>query len=183
MKVVETDLVGVVIITPQVFQDTRGYFFESFQKDRYAKCINLAFVQDNVSRSCQNVIRGLHHQTKHTQAKLVYVVGGAIFDIAVDIRKGSPTFGQWTGIILDDQDHKQFYIPAGFAHGFSVLSDTADVVYKCTDYYDATSELTIQWDDPDLNIDWLIQNPHVSDKDKQAKRLREIPEQLLPVYV
>ncbi len=183
MKIIETKLPGVKIIEPKVFGDDRGYFFESFQAERYKECgITRPFVQDNTSRSEKNVLRGLHHQTNHTQGKLIYVTSGRVFDAAVDIRLNSPTFGQWTSIILDDVDHRQFYIPPGFAHGFCVLSERADFFYKCTDYYDAASEISIAWDDKDIGIEWPISNPILSGKDKVGQRLKDIPKEQLPSF-
>ncbi len=176
MKVIKTKLPGVIIIEPKVFGDDRGFFFENFRSNQFLELgIDKPFVQDNVSRSARNVLRGLHHQTKHTQGKLVWVTRGKIFDVVVDIRKDSPAFGQWISTILDDQDHRLIYLPPGLAHGFCVLSEIADFSYKCTDYYDPTSEITIAWNDPDIGIDWPIKNPIISDKDSQGKRLKDIP--------
>lgn len=183
MKLQKTTLPGVIIIEPKIFGDSRGFFFESFQSDRYAEHgITRPFVQDNASRSAKGVLRGLHHQQHHTQGKLIYVTRGQVFDVAVDIRFGSPTFGQWTSAILDDVDHRQLYIPPGFAHGFCVLSETADFFYKCTDYYDPTSEITVLWNDPDIGIQWPIKNPMLSDKDKIGKPLKDFSSNQLPKY-
>jgi len=182
MKIINTSLPEVLVIEPKIFGDNRGFFYESFQATRYAENgMDKPFVQDNVSRSCKNVLRGLHHQTEQTQGKLVYVITGTVFDVAVDIRKNSPTFGQWTSVILDDKDHRQIYVPPGFAHGFCVLSDYADFIYKCTDYYHPQSELTIKWDDPDINIEWPIDNPILSTKDEQGICLKDIPNNQLPI--
>lgn len=181
MKVNNTDIPGVLIIEPKIYGDDRGFFYESFQVKRYTEFgIALPFVQDNVSRSSKNVLRGLHHQKEHSQGKLVYVLRGAVFDVVVDIRKNSPTFGQWTSIILDDIDHRQIYIPPGLAHGFCVLSETTDFIYKCTDYYFPGSEVTIRWDDPDINIDWPIDNPILSSKDENGIYLKNFPKNELP---
>ena len=175
MNVVKTKLSGCVIIQPKVFGDERGFFLETFQADKYADLagINLPFVQDNHSRSSKGVLRGLHFQKTKPQGKLVRVVSGAVYDVAVDIRQSSPTFGQWEGVILSEENKTQFWVPPGFAHGFAVLSDTADFEYKCTDYYDPSDEGSILWNDPSLNISWPIDNPILSDKDSSAPRLAD----------
>lgn len=175
MNVVKTKLSGCVIIQPKVFGDERGFFLETFQAGKYADLagINLAFVQDNHSRSSKGVLRGLHFQKTKPQGKLVRVVSGAVYDVAVDIRQSSPTFGQWEGVILSEENKTQFWVPPGFAHGFAVLSDTADFEYKCTDYYDPSDEGSILWNDPSLNISWPIDNPILSDKDSSAPRLAD----------
>ena len=176
MKVIHSKLKGCVIIEPQVFGDERGFFLETFQAARYEQeaGIDLAFVQDNHSRSARGVLRGLHFQKTKPQGKLVRVVRGEVYDVAVDIRKGSPTFGEWEGVILSEDNKKQFWVPPGFAHGFVVLSDTADFEYKCTDYYDPSDEGSILWSDPDLDISWPIANPVLSSKDESAKRLVDL---------
>jgi len=176
MKVSHSKLKGCVIIEPRVFGDERGFFLETFQTLRYEQeaGIDLAFVQDNHSRSSRGVLRGLHFQRTKPQGKLVRVVRGKVFDVAVDIRNGSPTFGQWESIILSEDNKKQFWVPPGFAHGFVVLSDTADFEYKCTDYYDPSDEDSILWNDPDLDIPWPITNPVLSTKDQRAKRLVDL---------
>lgn len=176
MKVIQTKLKDCVIIEPRVFGDERGFFLETFQAERYAAQagINLPFVQDNHSRSSRGVLRGLHFQIKKPQGKLVRVVKGEVYDVAVDIREGSTTFGQWEAVILSEENKIQFWIPPGFAHGFLVLSETADFEYKCTDYYDASDEGSILWNDPDLNIPWQIDNPYLSDKDVKAKKLVDL---------
>jgi dTDP-4-dehydrorhamnose 3,5-epimerase len=157
MQIKEVFLSGVLLIEPRVFSDERGFFYEGFNQGRYEECgIKKTFVQDNISRSHRNVVRGLHYQLIHPQAKLVSVILGKVFDVAVDIRPESPTFGQWFGQILSDENHLQLYIPEGFAHGFCVLSETADFMYKCTDYYYPEGERGIRFDDADLNIDWPI---------------------------
>ena len=151
----KTPLEGVVIITPQVFGDSRGYFMETYKKTLFAEAgITKEFVQDNESSSTKGVLRGLHFQKNHTQGKLVRVTRGCVFDVAVDVRPGSRTFGQWTGVELSEENKKMFYVPEGFAHGFVVLSDMAEFVYKCTDVYDPTSEGGIPWNDPDINVEW-----------------------------
>lgn len=173
MNVIKTKLQHCVIIEPEVFGDERGFFLETFQADRYADLakITLDFVQDNHSRSSKGVLRGLHFQKTRPQGKLVRVVKGEVYDVAVDIRQGSPTFGQWEAVILSEENKKQFWVPPGFAHGFVVLSDIADFEYKCTDYYDPSDEGSILWNDPELNIPWPIENPNLSAKDKSAQRL------------
>ena len=156
MNVISTRLKDCVIIEPKVFGDHRGFFLETFQAARYEEQagINLAFVQDNHSRSAQGVLRGLHFQVSKPQGKLVRVARGEVFDVAVDLRKESPTFGQWEGVYLSEENKRQFWVPPGFAHGFVVVSAVADFEYKCTDYYDPTDEGAIRWDDPELAIEW-----------------------------
>lgn len=170
MQIIQTFLSDILLIQPDVFSDNRGFFHESFQMKKYqAIGINKTFVQDNISRSCQHTLRGLHYQLKIPQAKLVSVIQGDVFDVAVDIRKHSPTFGQWIGQRLNDQNHYQLYIPEGFAHGFCVLSATADFLYKCTEYYYPEYETGIRFDDPEINIAWPVdlQNAILSAKDLQ----------------
>lgn len=176
MKVSYSKLKGCVIIEPSVFGDERGFFLETFQAIRYEQeaGIDLPFVQDNHSRSAKGVLRGLHFQKTKPQGKLVRVVRGEVYDVAVDIRKGSATFGEWEGVTLSEDNKKQFWVPPGFAHGFVVLSDTADFEYKCTDYYDPSDEGCILWNDPDLDIPWPITNPVLSTKDESAKRLADL---------
>ena len=176
MKVIETSIRGCVIIEPTVFGDERGFFLETFHAARYAESagINLPFVQDNHSRSSNGVLRGLHFQKTKPQGKLVRVVRGEVYDVAVDIRANSKTFGKWEAVTLSEQNKLQFWVPPGFAHGFVVLSDIADFEYKCTDFYDSTDEGSILWSDPDLGIQWPIQNPIVSAKDAVAKQLADL---------
>jgi dTDP-4-dehydrorhamnose 3,5-epimerase len=176
MKISHSKLEGCVIIEPSVFGDERGFFLETFQAVRYEQeaGIDLPFVQDNHSRSARGVLRGLHFQKTKPQGKLVRVVRGEVYDVAVDIRKGSATFGEWEGVTLSEDNKKQFWVPPGFAHGFEVLSDTADFEYKCTDYYDPSDEGCILWSDPDLDIPWPIANPVLSTKDESAKRLVDL---------
>ena len=176
MKVIRTKLQDCVVIEPKVFGDERGFFLETFQASRYADLagIVLPFVQDNHSRSSKGVLRGLHFQKTKPQGKLVRVVKGEVYDVAVDIRKGSDTFGHWEGVILSEENKKQFWVPPGFAHGFLVLSETADFEYKCTDYYDPSDEGSILWSDPDLNIPWPIDHPRLSDKDSSAPKLVDL---------
>ena len=170
-----TKLPGVVIIQPKVFGDSRGYFMETYKKEDYAKAgIDKEFVQDNESSSTKGVLRGLHFQKEHTQGKLVRVTEGTVFDVAVDVRPNSSTFGQWVGVTLSSETKNMFYVPEGFAHGFLVLSDTASFVYKCTDVYDPTSEGGIPWNDPDIAVDWpKLDVPYkTSEKDEKHKQFR-----------
>jgi len=176
MNVIKTKLDGCVIIEPKVFGDERGFFLETFQAERYTSeaGITLPFVQDNHSRSSKSVLRGLHFQKTKPQGKLVRVVRGQVYDVAVDIRKGSSTYGQWEGLILSEENKTQLWVPPGFAHGFVVLSDTADFEYKCTDYYDPSDEASILWNDSDLDIPWPIDNPILSNKDARADSLADL---------
>jgi len=183
MNVITTDLPGVLLIEPKVFGDHRGFFLETFQQERYRRAgIALPFVQDNHSRSRRGVLRGLHFQLRHPQGKLVQVMRGAVFDVAVDIRRGSPTFGRWFGAELSDENHRQLYIPPGFAHGFCVLSETADFLYKCTDYYHPEDEDGISWQDPAIGIDWPITDPLLSERDRNLPLLADMEPDRLPVY-
>jgi dTDP-4-dehydrorhamnose 3,5-epimerase len=168
VKVIETKLKDCVIIEPKLYNDERGFFLETFQAERYASQagINLPFLQDNHSRSSQNVLRGLHFQIR--------VVRGKVYDVAVDIREDSSTFGQWEAVVLSEENKIQFWVPPGFAHGFLVLSETADFEYKCTDYYDPSDEGSILWNDPDLNIPWPTDFPSLSEKDANAKKLVDL---------
>jgi dTDP-4-dehydrorhamnose 3,5-epimerase len=171
MKAMRMAIPEVMVLEPRVFGDARGFFYESFNQEVFREAIGLdvTFVQDNHSRSAGGVLRGLHYQLRQPQGKLVRVVRGAVFDVAVDIRRSSPTFGRWVGIELNEENHKQLWIPAGFAHGFLVLSATADFLYKTTDYYSPVHERCIAWDDPELAIDWpLTTPPQVSAKDAAA---------------
>ncbi|ENM3939736.1 dTDP-4-dehydrorhamnose 3,5-epimerase [Vibrio paracholerae] len=177
MKVIDTAIPDVKIIEPKVFGDERGFFLETFHLKRYQEMlgINLDFVQDNHSRSTKGVLRGLHFQKTKPQGKLVRVVRGEVFDVAVDIRKGSPTFGKWEGVILSEENKRQFWVPPGFAHGFLVLSDIADFEYKCTDYYDASDEGSLLWSDPELDIDWPnVSEIKTSQKDSAAGLLSDL---------
>ncbi|GBD94010.1 dTDP-4-dehydrorhamnose 3,5-epimerase [bacterium BMS3Abin05] len=175
MKVIPTPLEGVLIIEPKVFEDERGFFFESYHYDRYAENgIAVTFVQDNHSRSVKNTLRGLHYQVNPGQGKLVRVVVGEVFDVAVDIRPGSPTFGRWFGAFLSAENKKQMYIPVGFAHGFCVTSKVAEFEYKCTAYYSREDERGILWNDPDLAIDWPVKNPVLSEKDKKNSLFKDV---------
>ena len=177
MKVTQTAIPEVVIIEPKVFGDARGFFYESFNQKVFneATGLNVNFVQDNHSRSAKGVLRGLHYQIKQPQGKLVRVVRGAVFDVAVDIRKSSSTFGKWVGVELSDHNKKQLWLPAGFAHGFLVLSEYADFLYKTTDYYDAEYERCIHWNDPVIGINWPMDlSPRLSAKDLKGKQLATI---------
>lgn len=172
MKVLKTQLLDCVIIEPTVFGDDRGFFLETFHLERYASLagINEVFVQDNHSRSSKNVLRGLHYQINNPQGKLVSVIRGEVYDVAVDIRPESPSFGKWEGVVLNEKNKRQFWVPPGFAHGFVVLSDSADFVYKCTNFYDSSDEGSILWNDPYLNIKWPINTPVLSEKDRNAQK-------------
>jgi len=183
MKVIQTSLPGVLLIEPKVFGDQRGFFLETFHSERYAEAgMTLPFVQDNHSRSRSGVLRGLHFQIHHPQGKLVQVMRGEVFDVAVDIRPGSPFFGKWYATVLSAENHRQLYVPPGFAHGFCVLSEFADFTYKCTDYYHPEDEGGVSWQDPAIGIDWPIADPILSDKDKKNPLLHEIPADGLPVF-
>jgi dTDP-4-dehydrorhamnose 3,5-epimerase len=180
---IKTNLPGTVIIEPAVFNDTRGFFLETYHYSRYAENgISAPFVQDNHSHSAKGTLRGLHYQLKHPQGKLIYVARGEIYDVAVDIRKGSPFFGKWVSAILSDKNKRQFYIPPGFAHGFCVISEETDVTYKCTDIYTPGDEYGIAWNSPDLAIDWPVENPLLSEKDIRYLPLRETPQAQLPEF-
>ena len=176
MKITKTKLKDCLIIEPKIFGDSRGFFFETFQVERYSELanINFTFVQDNYSRSSKGVLRGLHFQTKKPHGKLVRVVRGEVYDVAVDIRKESPTYGHWEAVVLSEENKLQFWVPPGFAHGFVVLSDVADFEYKCSDYYDPADEGSILWEDPDLNIPWPVKDPKLSEKDLNAPKLADL---------
>ncbi len=176
MKIRETTLPGVVVIEPRVFKDRRGYFLETWRENRYSELLGNSqrFVQDNHSHSTHGVLRGLHAQTRRPQGKLVRCVRGAVFDVAVNIDPGSEHFGLWTGVELSEDNHRQIYVPPGFAHGFLVLSEAADVAYKCTDYYDPDGESGLIWNDPEVGIDWPLSDPSLSDKDLKLPGLAEI---------
>lgn len=181
MNVIKTKLPGVIIFEPKVWRDDRGHFIESFHQPRYAEAgVPGPFVQDNVSRSKKGTLRGLHFQNPRGQGKLVMVTRGAVFDVAVDIRVGSPTFGQWVGVELTDENAKQMYIPPGFAHGFVALSDVADFTYKCTDVYVPEADGGVLYNDPDIGIEWPVKEPLLSKKDAALPRLKGHPN--LPRY-
>jgi dTDP-4-dehydrorhamnose 3,5-epimerase len=180
MKIAKTELSGVLAIESDRHSDSRGSFVESWHKEKYAALgINVDFVQDNISYSRKGVLRGLHYQNPSPQGKLVYVLEGEIFDVAVDIRLGSPTFGKWLGMNLSFENKKQLYIPEGFAHGFIVTSDVAAFAYKCTRFYKKDCEKTIRWDDPDIGVRWPIENPILSEKDRSGQLLKEMPRESL----
>lgn len=185
MKVTATNIPDALIIEPRVFTDERGFFYESFNQRQWAGQLGFSpsFVQHNHSRSVKNVLRGLHYQVRCPQGKLVRVLQGEVFDVAVDIRRGSPTFGQWAGVYLSGENRHQFWIPEGFAHGFVVLSDGADLLYLATDFYAPEHERTIAWNDPDLGIDWPLRGePILSPKDRTAPWLRDAEVFPAPVF-
>jgi dTDP-4-dehydrorhamnose 3,5-epimerase len=183
MNVIPTKIPGVFIFEPKVFGDSRGFFMETWNFERYAQAgLKARFVQDNLSRSAKGVLRGLHYQYPKSQGKLVSVVEGEVFDVAVDIRHGSPTFGQWEGVLLSAENKRQFYVPEGFAHGFVVLSEHALFSYKCTETYEPKNELTILWNDPAIGIQWPVMEPMLSARDAQGVPLRSIPVEKLPPY-
>ena len=183
MKVIETDLPGCLVFEPRVFGDDRGYFFESFNHDKLAP-LGLAprFVQGNVSRSARGVLRGLHYQWPNPQGKYVSVLEGEVWDVAVDIRRGSPTFGKWTAVLLSAENKRHFWIPEGFAHGFVALSEHALFTYLCTATYDPAADANVRWDDPAIGLDWPVAEPLLSPKDAVAPLLADIPLDRLPLY-
>ncbi len=182
MNVIRCELEGLVIFEPQVFGDARGFFMETWNQRRYAEAgITAAFVQDNISFSRRGTLRGLHYQNPAAQGKLVSVLQGEVFDVAVDLRRSSPTFGKWHGLTLSSENKKQFFVPPGFAHGFVVMSESAMFHYKCTDLYSPAGEVTVRWDDPDIGVKWPLENPTLSAKDARGLRLRDVPrERLFP---
>jgi dTDP-4-dehydrorhamnose 3,5-epimerase len=176
VKTLTCQLAGLLIIEPKVFGDARGFFLESWNQQRYREAsLEVDFVQDNISFSRRGTLRGLHFQNPNAQGKLLQVLQGEVFDVAVDIRRSSPTFGKWHGLILSSDNKTQFYVPPGFAHGFAVLSETALFQYKCTDYYAPQNELSLAWDDPDIGIEWPLKEPLLSTKDAKALHLRAMP--------
>lgn len=184
MKVIETDLPGCVVIEPRVFGDARGFFFESFNHDKLAQHgLQPQFVQGNVSSSSRGVLRGLHYQWPKPQGKYVSVVEGEVWDVAVDIRRGSPHFGKWTAVLLSAENKRHLWIPEGFAHGFVTLSERAVLTYLCTATYDASADASIRWDDARLAIDWPVTDVSLSDKDARAPLLDDVADERLPVYV
>jgi dTDP-4-dehydrorhamnose 3,5-epimerase len=183
MKVIETALPGALVIEPQVFGDARGFFYESYNKAKWVEAgIDVNFVQFNVSRSARGVLRGLHYQWPNPQGKLVSVLEGEVYDVAVDIRRGSPTFGQSVGVMLTADNHRHFWVPEGFAHGFCVLSEFATFTYQCTALYDPKADAGIRWNDAALGIDWPLSEPLLSDKDGKTPLLEDVPPERLPVY-
>lgn len=183
MQFIPTDLPEVVIVEPDVHRDARGFFVETWHAEKYAAGgLDARFVQDNHSRSARGTLRGLHAQLVHPQGKLVRCSQGALYDVAVDIRRGSPSFGRWVGVELTADNFRQLWVPEGFAHGFCVTSETAELQYKCTDVYDPTGEITIAWNDPGLAIEWPVEAPLVSDKDAAGRPLADFADDELPRY-
>ena len=183
LQILETSLPGVLIIEPRVFTDPRGFFMETYRQNSLAEAgVRETFVQDNHSRSSRGVLRGLHYQLRQPQAKLCRVAQGEVLDIAVDVRLGSPNFGKWVSVLLSGENHRQIFIPKGFAHGFVVRSETADFLYKCSDYFEAADDRGVLWNDPGIGIDWQIDDPIISDKDKRYLPLAEIAHDQLPRF-
>jgi len=183
MKVIETTLPGALVLEPQVFGDARGFFYESYNEAKYRDAgIDRRFVQSNVSRSARGVLRGLHYQWPNPQGKLVSVLEGEVYDVAVDIRQGSPTFGQSAGVMLTAENHRHFWVPEGFAHGFCVLSEFATFSYQCTALYDPKADAGIRWNDAALGIDWPVSDPLLSDKDRITPFLHDVAPERLPVF-
>ena len=184
MKVLDAGLEGCLILEPRVFEDERGYFYETFRTNVFSeRGLDVAFKQGNVSKSLKGVLRGLHYQWPKPQGKLVSVLEGEVWDVAVDIRRGSPTFGQWEGVILSEANKRQFWIPEGFAHGFAVLSDMAVFSYLCTDVYVNEADAAVRWNDPAIGVEWQVDSPLLSEKDAHAPLLADIAEDRLPVFV
>lgn len=184
MKLIETAIPDVKVIEPAVFADERGFFMESYHKEKFAQFgITCDFVQDNHSRSAKGILRGLHYQVQQTQDKLCRVAVGEVLDVAVDIRKGSPTFGEWVSVLLTAENKRMIFVPKGFAHGFVVLSDVAEFLYKCSDFYHQPSDRGVLWNDPDIGIDWGIDfDPILSAKDQNHPQLKNVPDEDLPMY-
>jgi dTDP-4-dehydrorhamnose 3,5-epimerase len=183
LEFVQTTLPGIIMIKSVVFQDPRGFFMETFHQEKYREGgIDGVFVQDNFSHSQKNTLRGLHYQLRYPQGKLIYALRGEIFDVVVDIRQGSPTFGKWESFILSGENRYQLFVPEGYAHGFCILSDTADVVYKCTDFYAPNDDFGVLWSDPTIGIDWPVKEPLLSEKDTKYPVLDDMPEESLPVF-
>ena len=181
MKLIETGIPGLVVVEPVVYGDSRGFFMETWNADRYGGCgLPDRFVQSNISRSAAGVIRGLHDQHPCAQGKLVSVLAGRVFDVAVDIRSDSPTFRQWAGVELSASNHRQLYVPEGFAHGFCVLGDSALLSYLCTTQFNAEFDARIAWNDPDIGIEWPVEPESLSERDRMAPRLRDVPVECLP---
>jgi dTDP-4-dehydrorhamnose 3,5-epimerase len=179
MNVEKTPLAGLLVVHPRVHPDERGFFFESYHEPRYVEAgIDARFVQDNHSASVQGTLRGLHAQLERPQAKLLRCIEGSVFDVVVDVRQGSETFGQWFGVELSAQNYRQIYVPAGYLHGFCVTSPTAQIEYKCSDIYVPSDQVSVRWDDPDLGIQWPVSDPILSDKDRMAPLLRDLASKL-----
>jgi dTDP-4-dehydrorhamnose 3,5-epimerase len=180
MNILTCDIPGLIILEPKVFGDTRGFFVETWNRRRYGEAgIDVDFVQDNISFSKRGTLRGLHFQNPKPQGKLMQVLQGEVFDVAVDIRRSSPTFGRWHGVTLSAENKRQFYVPTGFAHGFAVLSETALFHYKCTEFYSPQDEVAIRWDDPEIGVEWPVKGPLISERDAKGLRLREAPRERL----
>jgi dTDP-4-dehydrorhamnose 3,5-epimerase len=183
MRFIETSIPGVVVVEPRVFEDSRGFFMETYHRQKFAEAgITCEFVQDNHSRSRRGTLRGLHYQLQQPQAKLCRVIEGEVLDVVLDIRRGSPTFGHWTAVVLSADNKREIFVPRGFAHGFVVLSETAEFLYKCDDFYLPGDEKGILWNDPELGIEWGIEDPILSEKDRVNPRLSEMPPDNLPLY-
>ncbi len=183
MEIIQTSLPGVVIVKPRVLSDARGFFVETYRRSVLAEAgIDESFVQDNHSHSSRGVLRGLHYQLRHPQAKLCRVARGEVLDVAVDVRVGSPTFGQWVSVVLSGENHLQLFVPKGFAHGFAVRSESADFLYKCSDYFEAADDRGVLWNDPAIGIDWQTESPILSEKDQRYLSLAETPRDQLPQY-
>jgi dTDP-4-dehydrorhamnose 3,5-epimerase len=183
MKIIETILPSCVVIEPQVHGDARGFFYESYNAQKYKEAgLDLKFVQSNVSRSAQGVLRGLHYQWPNPQGKLVSVLDGEVYDVAVDIRRGSPTFGRWAAAILSAENKRHFWVPEGFAHGFAVLSESATFSYQCTALYDRAGDAAVRWNDAEIAVDWPLATPQLSEKDANAPFLKDIAADRLPVF-
>ena len=183
MKLIETGIPGLVVVEPEVYGDSRGFFMETWNSDRYGACgLPDRFVQSNISRSAAGVIRGLHYQHPCAQGKLVSVLEGRVYDVAVDIRSDSPTFRQWAGVELSASNHRQLYVPEGFAHGFCVLGESALLSYLCTTQFNAEYDAAIAWNDPDIGIEWPIEHQSLSERDRKAPRLRDVPVDCLPHF-
>jgi dTDP-4-dehydrorhamnose 3,5-epimerase len=183
MIIETTPLAGLLLVKPDVFGDERGFFQETWNLRRYTEAgLDRYFVQDNLSLSRKGILRGLHFQNPGPQGKLVYVLQGEVFDVAVDVRTDSPTFGQWHGVTLSAENHHQLFVPEGFAHGFCVTSETALFAYKCTDFYNPKAEFSLLWNDPDIGIEWPITKPELSEKDKNGQPLSEFSRDLLAVW-
>jgi dTDP-4-dehydrorhamnose 3,5-epimerase len=182
MNVLTCEIAGLLIIEPKVFGDARGFFLETYNERRYREAgLNATFVQDNVSFSRRGILRGMHFQNPNPQGKLLQVLQGEVFDVAVDVRRSSPTFGKWHGLVLSSENKRQFYIPPGFAHGFLVTSESALFQYKCTEVYSPKDEMAVRWDDPAIGIQWPLKDPLLSERDSKALRLQDIPaERLFP---
>lgn len=184
MDVISLEIPDVKLVKPRIFKDARGFFLQTYHDEQYRDAgIDVRFVQDNWSHSTKGVLRGLHYQLKNPQAKLVSVIRGEVFDVAVDIRNGSPTFGKWAGSVLSAENGHQMYVPVGFAHGFCVMSEEVDFVYKCSNFYTPGDEYGIRWNDPDIGIDWPMTDVLVSEKDKEATLFKDVPEENVPKQV